>query len=71
MKNATDINMLVQNLSAYAIYDLSKHSKLFMDWYLSKSDNDTEQNIEEIYTASSPKIQVHIAPIPTSFLLEN
>lgn len=55
LKNATDINMLVQNLSAYAIYDLSKHSKLFMDWYLSKSDNDTEQDIEEIYTASSPK----------------
>lgn len=26
-----------------------------MDWYLSKSDNDTEQDIEEIYTASSPK----------------
>lgn len=25
LKNATDINMLVQNLSAYAIYDLSKH----------------------------------------------
>lgn len=55
LKNATDINMLIQNLSAYAIYDLSKHSKLFMDWYLSKSDNDTEQDIEEIYTASSPK----------------
>ena len=38
LKNATDINMLVQNLSAYAIYDLSKHSKLFMDWYFDAND---------------------------------
>lgn len=51
LRNTTDINMFIQDFNAYAIYDFNQHSKLSMDWYISKSDNETGQDIVETYAA--------------------
>lgn len=55
MKNMIDQDAFVQNLSVYAIYELTQHTKISTDWYFSKSDNDTEQQIEENNPASAIK----------------
>lgn len=51
MDNRMKTDMFVQNVNVYAIYNLLKNTKISIEGYYSKSNNHTNQDINEVYSS--------------------